>query len=104
MEDFIVGSYHFRPKEMKATEVLALESVLDFNSVERAEYMFNAILERVEVEIAGVWQPVKRKGSDELTPVGLENDLQTLHTVCMKFMKQVIEPVFKKSEELKKSQ
>lgn len=104
MEDFVVGSYHFRPKEMKATEVLALESILDFSSVEKAEYMFNAILERVEVEIAGVWQPVKRKGFDELTPVGLESDLQTLHKVCMTFISQVVKPVFKKSEELKKSQ
>lgn len=104
MKEFEVNGMKFRPKEMSATEVLALETVVNFSDVDSAKYMFDSILERVEVQIKDVWVQVKAKGLDSYTPVSLKEDLHTLYEICTQFMKIVITPVFRKSEELKKSQ
>lgn len=104
MKEFEVNGMRFRPKQMSATEMLALEHIMSFSDVDQAKYMFDTFLEKLEVKIADVWTPVKVKGSDNLTPVTLNEDLNTLYQICTQFVKIVIEPVFRKSEELKKSQ
>lgn len=104
MKEFEVNGMTYRPKHMSPSEILALESVVSFSDIDAAKHMFDSFLERIEVKIADVWTPVKVKGSDNLTPVTLNEDLHSLYKICTQFMKIVIEPVFQKSEELKKSQ
>lgn len=104
MKEFEVNGMKFRPKKMTATEVLALYHVTNFSDVDKSKYMFDSFLERTEVKIKDVWVPVKMKDDDNLTPVTLNEDYNMLYKICSQFLKLVVEPVFQKSEELKKSQ
>lgn len=99
---FKVGSLDLRPKMMSATEMLGLESVIETGDADKAQRMYETILEKIEVEIAGVWVPLKEKGVDVYHPANLAEEPATLYKIATAFLTKVLFPVFRKSEESNK--
>lgn len=89
----------FRFKNIKPTELLALQMTINFNDFEKTTKLFEFILENTEVLIAQTWLNVKEKGRDVYLPVGIENELNVLMDISTKFLTDVVKPVFQKSRE-----
>lgn len=90
---------HFRLAKMNAIEVLALQTQVQFTNVTVATNLFNAILERIEVQCGEVWLPVKMKDKNVFAPDTLENDLALTNELVVYFMNEFLKPVFQKSKE-----
>ena len=97
--EFEIGSRQFRVAKMNAIEILAINSQVGLDTVEEAEKFFNLILERVEVNCADKWLPVKEKNRNVYYPEGIENDVETIQKIIGTFMKDFLKPVFQKSNE-----
>ena len=59
----VIKNHEYRIKKMNMIEVLALQSQITFKDIASTEALYNAILERIEVNIGEKWLPVK-KGND----------------------------------------
>ena len=99
--EFELQGLKFRPKNMSPGEVLGLEAVVQLTDADKATTMFNTIMEKTEVEIAGVWVPLKEKGVEVYHPDNIKDDIHLLYDVCTTFMLTVIKPLFLKSGESK---
>lgn len=89
----------FRVGKISAVEMLGLQTQINFNSLTQTETVFTFILEHIEVNIAGVWTPVKEKGRDIYMPLNLEENLIALQELVIYFLNNVMKPLFKKSKE-----
>ena len=87
----------FRFKDISPVKMLALQTSIDFDDIEKMEKMYGFILENTETCIAGTWTPVKEKGRDVYYPVGFEKELDVMMEICMTFFNEVLKPVFTKS-------
>lgn len=94
-----IGSNTFRVKKMNAIEALALRTASSIESTKEAQTFFNEILERMEVQIADKWLPVKEKNVEAYYPAGIEDDIMTIKTLVDFFMKDFLKPLFTKSAE-----
>ena len=90
---------HFRFKDISPIKMLALQTTINFDDFDKASNLFSFILENTEVNISGTWQPVKMVNREVYLPVGIEKELNTLMEICLKFINDVVKPLFKKSEE-----
>ena len=99
MDEFKIthSSETFRVKKMNAIEALALQSQIDFDSVESTEKLYNAILERLEVKVNDQWLPVKEKGRNIYYPDGIENCVNVIQELIHHFLYDYLKPLFQKS-------
>ena len=101
-EEFTIEKYDdylFRFAKMNAIEILALETQLNFKTINQSQAGIEAILERIEVKVGNNWEPVKMKDRQVYTPSIVEEDVNLVAKLVTKFTKGLIEPVFQKSEE-----
>lgn len=94
----------FKIGHLPATELMALQTQLDFNSFEKSNVAFTYMLEHMLVRVGEDWLPVKEKGEEIFYPNGIEENLTALKELTRHFMKEVIVPLFPKSDESKKAQ
>lgn len=87
----------FRIGKISPVEILALQTQIDFNSLEQTTTTFDFILEHIEVNLVGQWVKVKNKNL--YMPVDIENDLQALQQLVVYFLTDYLAPLFKKSNE-----
>lgn len=93
----------FKIAEMRAIELMALQTQLDFDSFEKSEKAFTYMLEHIVVRVGNEWLPVKEKGQDIFYPNGIENNLKALNALTKVFIREVIKPLFPKSSESMKA-
>ena len=87
----------FRVGKVSPIEIIALRAILDFNDLDKTVKLITFILERVEVNMSNSWYPVKEKGREIYSPVGIENSLQILDDIAKWFIKEVIIEAFTQS-------
>ena len=97
----VIKNHEYRIKKMNMIEVLALQSQITFKDITSTEALYNAILERIEVNIGEKWLPVK-KGNDYF-PAGIEDDIETLQALIANFL-EYLKSVFQKSDESNNTQ
>ena len=89
----------FRVGKISTVEILAIQTQINFNSLSQTETLFNFILEHIEVSLNNVWVTLKEKGREVYMPVDIQNDYIALQQLCIYFIKDYLQPLFKKSEE-----
>lgn len=94
-----IGTNTFRVKKMNAIEALALRTASSIENPKEAQKFFNEILERLEVQIADKWLPVKEKNVEAYYPAGIEDDVATIQKLVDFFMTDFLKPLFMKSAE-----
>lgn len=94
-----IGTNTFRVKKMNAIEALALRTASSIENPKEAQKFFNEILERLEVQIADKWLPVKEKNVEAYYPAGIEDDVATIQKIVDFFMTDFLKPLFMKSAE-----
>ena len=94
-----IGANTFRVKKMNAIETLALRTASNIDDTKSAQKFFNEILERIEVQVADKWLPVKDKTVDAYYPAGIEDDVDAIQQLINFFMTSFLHPVFTKSAE-----
>ena len=102
MIEFVIENkptLQFRFKDISPIKMLALQTTINFDDFDKTSNLFSFILENTEVNINGSWQPVKMSNREVYLPIGIEKELNTLMEICLKFINDVIKPLFKKSEE-----
>jgi len=90
-------TFKFRVGKILPTQMLALNTFVDFKNFEKTEYIFNFILEHVEVNVAGQWTQVKEQ--DTYMPVGIEDNFKALEQIEYYFLQEVLMPLFTESKE-----
>ncbi len=100
-EEFTIENYDytFRVAKMNAIELLALETQLNFKGLNQSQAAIESILERIEVKIGDKWATVKMKDRQVYTPTEVEEDVNLVAELMTKFTKEIVNPVFQKSEE-----
>ena len=91
-----------RPKQMTASEFLGLDTIFNREDADKAAYMYQQIMERIEVEVLGTWQPLKQKGAEVYCPDDLKDRPGKLYQICTLFLTKVFFPVFLESKESNK--
>lgn len=89
----------YRIKRMNAIEALALRTASNMKNVDSTSEFFDAILERLEVQLNSSWLPVKQKNVKVYLPDGIENDFEGIQSLIEFFMKEFLTPFFEKSVE-----
>lgn len=89
----------FRVGKISTVEILAIQTQINFNSLSQTETLFNFILEHIEVSLNNMWVTLKEKGREVYMPVDIQNDYIALQQLCIYFIKDYLQPLFKKSEE-----
>ena len=89
----------FRVGKISTVEILAIQTQINFNSLYQTETLFNFILEHVEVSLNNMWVTLKEKGREVYMPLDIQNDYVALQQLCIYFIKDYLQPLFKKSEE-----
>lgn len=89
----------FRVGKISTVEILAIQTQINFNSLSQTETLFNFILEHIEVSLNNVWVTLKEKGREVYMPLDIQNDYIALQQLCIYFIKDYLQPLFKKSEE-----
>lgn len=89
----------FRVGKISTVEILAIQTQINFNSLSQTETLFNFILEHIEVSLNNMWVSLKEKGREVYMPVDIQNDYIALQQLCIYFIKDYLQPLFKKSEE-----
>lgn len=89
----------FRIGKISTVEILAIQTQINFNSLSQTETLFNFILEHIEVSLNNMWVTLKEKGREVYMPVDIQNDYIALQQLCIYFIKDYLQPLFKKSEE-----
>lgn len=87
----------FRIAKISPVELLALQTQIDFNSLNQTTTTFNFILEHIEVKLVDQW--IKVKNNNIYMPVDLEQDLMALQELVLYFLSDYLAPLFKKSNE-----
>lgn len=100
-EEFTIENYDytFRVAKMNAIELLALETQLNFKGINQSQAAIESILERIEVKVGDKWVAVKMKDRQVYTPAEVEDDINLVAKLMTKFTKEIVNPVFQKSEE-----
>lgn len=89
----------FRVGKISTVEILAIQTQINFNSLCQTETLFNFILEHIEVSLNNMWVTLKEKGREVYMPLDIQNDYIALQQLCIYFIKDYLQPLFKKSEE-----
>lgn len=89
----------FRVGKISTVEILAIQTQINFNSLSQTETLFNFILEHIEVSLNNMWVSLKEKGREVYMPLDIQNDYIALQQLCIYFIKDYLQPLFKKSEE-----
>lgn len=89
----------FRIGKISTVEILAIQTQINFNSLSQTETLFNFILEHIEVFLNNMWVTLKEKGREVYMPLDIQNDYVALQQLCIYFIKDYLQPLFKKSEE-----
>ena len=89
----------FRVGKISTVEILAIQTQINFNSLSQTETLFNFILEHIEVSLNNMWITLKEKGREVYMPLDIQNDYVALQQLCIYFIKDYLQPLFKKSEE-----
>lgn len=89
----------FRIGKISTVEILAIQTQINFNSLSQTETLFNFILEHIEVSLNNMWVTLKEKGREVYMPLDIQNDYIALQQLCIYFIKDYLQPLFKKSEE-----
>lgn len=89
----------FRVGKISTVEILAIQTQINFNSLSQTETLFNFILEHLEVSLNNMWVTLKEKGREVYMPLDIQNDYVALQQLCIYFIKDYLQPLFKKSEE-----
>lgn len=100
MKEFTIKSKpetQYRFRDISPVKMLALQTTIDFDSIDKMERLYAFILENTEVNIAGTWTQVKEKDRDVYYPVGFEKEANAMLEICMTFLNEVLKPVFMKS-------
>lgn len=100
-EEFTIEDYDytFRVAKMNAIEILALEMQLNFKDINQSQVAIESVLERIEVKVGDKWVAVKMKDRQVYTPSEVEEDVKLIAKLMTKFTKEIMNPVFQKSEE-----
>ena len=88
-----------RVGKISTVEILAIQTQINFNSLSQTETLFNFILEHIEVSLNNMWVTLKEKGREVYMPLDIQNDYIALQQLCIYFIKDYLQPLFKKSEE-----
>lgn len=89
----------FRVGKISTVEILAIQTQINFNSLSQTETLFNFILEHIEVSLNNMWVTLKEKGREVYMPLDIQDDYVALQQLCIYFIKDYLQPLFKKSEE-----
>ena len=89
----------FRIGKISTVEILAIQTQINFNSLSQTETLFNFILEHIEVSLNNMWVTLKEKGREVYMPLDIQDDYLALQQLCIYFIKDYLQPLFKKSEE-----
>jgi hypothetical protein len=89
----------FRVGKISTVEILAIQTQINFNSLSQTETLFNFILEHIEVSLNNMWVTLKEKGREVYMPLDIQNDYIALQQLCIYFIKDYLQPLFRKSEE-----
>lgn len=89
----------FRVGKISTVEILAIQTQINFNSLYQTETLFNFILEHIEVSLNNMWVSLKEKGREVYMPLDIQEDYIALQQLCIYFIKDYLQPLFKKSEE-----
>lgn len=89
----------FRVGKISTVEILAIQTQINSNSLSQTETLFNFILEHIEVSLNNMWVTLKEKGREVYMPLDIQNDYVALQQLCIYFIKDYLQPLFKKSEE-----
>lgn len=89
----------FRVGKISTVEILAIQTQINFNSLSQTETLFNFILEHIEVSLNNMWVTLKEKGREVYMPLDIQSDYVALQQLCIYFIKDYLQPLFKKSEE-----
>lgn len=89
----------FRVGKISTVEILAIQTQINFNSLYQTETLFNFILEHIEVSLNNMWVTLKEKGREVYMPLDIQDDYLALQQLCIYFIKDYLQPLFKKSEE-----
>lgn len=89
----------FRVGKISTVEILAIQTQINFNSLYQTETLFNFILEHIEVSLNNMWVSLKEKGREVYMPLDIQNDYSALQQLCIYFIKDYLQPLFRKSEE-----
>lgn len=89
----------FRVGKVSTVEILAIQTQINFNSLSQTETLFNFILEHIEVSLNNMWVTLKEKGREVYMPLDIQNDYVALQQLCIYFIKDYLQPLFRKSEE-----
>lgn len=89
----------FRVGKISTVEILAIQTQINFNSLSQTETLFNFILEHIEVSLNNMWVTLKEKGREVYMPLDIQNDYVALQQLCIYFIKDYLQPLFRKSEE-----
>lgn len=87
----------YRFKDISPVKMLALQTSIDFDDMNKMEKLYSFILENTEVNISGTWTQVKEKNRDIYYPIGFEKELDSMMEICVYFLNEVLKPVFTKS-------
>ena len=89
----------FRVGKISTVEILAIQTQINFNSLSQTETLFSFILEHIEVSLNNMWVTLKEKGREVYMPLDIQNDYIALQQLCIYFIKDYLQPLFRKSEE-----
>ena len=89
----------YRFKDISPLKMLALQTSIDFDNMDKMEKLYAFILENTEVNIAGTWTQVKEKGRDVYYPINFDKEVNAMMEICVTFLNEVLKPVFMKSRE-----
>lgn len=91
--------YEFRIRKMSAIEVLAFQTQIRFDSLDKTANLFSTILESIEVRVNDQWLPVKMKGRNVYCPAEAETNVKLCDKLIGYFMDEFLGAVFPKSDE-----
>lgn len=99
LEEFKVDDidFTFRYKKIKPTKLLALSTQLGNQDLTTNEEVYDLILENTEVKVEGSWVTLKER--EVFFPPILEERLDVLQSLVIKFIKDYLTPVFMRPEE-----
>lgn len=89
--------YTFRVAKISPTTLLAITSIINFDSFDANKTLYDFCYENLEVKVGEKWLPVKVKGKDIYQPMGIENNLEFLNKLFIWMMENVISKTFMKS-------
>lgn len=92
--------YTFRTTKMSSIDLLSLQSIMDFDKMENVKTIYTFILEHLETLIEGKWVKTYDSKYDLYMPRNLEDNGIALQELFMWFIVNILQPLFRKSDEL----